>query len=226
MFNSQRSFGQNLVTAAIWAGVALSLWYWTQAWLSSGRGPAVPPTAVLAVLPASNPAALARLLGAPPAAVAGPGPGPAERFVLLGVVAGVTGQGAALIAVDGQPAAPYAVGQEIAPGYLLQAVGPHEAMLADGPRTPVRAVLYVPEPGITSPAKTTGALASAPVPAARPYVAPSAPPAEGPPTTALEGAAAAEPIPNTAPSPRGDSRRQAPPPSRRPQEQSPDFLSR
>ena len=34
-----------------------------------------------------------------------------RRFVLLGVVAGASGQGAALLAVDGQPAIAYATGQ-------------------------------------------------------------------------------------------------------------------
>lgn len=53
----------------------------------------------------------------------------ASRFVLLGVVAGRSHRGAALIAVDGQAARPYRVGAEVVPGYRLAAVAPRRATL-------------------------------------------------------------------------------------------------
>ena len=56
---------------------------------------------------------------------------PAERqWNLLGVVAGVSGQGSALIAVDGQPPKAYLPGQTVAPGWVLHSVGQKQARLA------------------------------------------------------------------------------------------------
>lgn len=144
MINLQNAIGYRLATVIVWAGVAVSGWYWTQVGLSA-RVRAVVDVAPPVMLPeVTHFAELARLLGAAPLVAAGPGPGPAERFSLSGVIATLVGQGAALISVDGKPARPFAVGSQIAPGYVLVGVGPREAMLADGPRSPVRAVLSLP----------------------------------------------------------------------------------
>ncbi|HQQ71886.1 MAG TPA: type II secretion system protein N, partial [Alicycliphilus sp.] len=73
--------------------------------------------------------ALARLLGAQ-AVSAAAAPAAASRFVLLGVLAGTqSGDGAALIAVDGKPPKHYRVGAAIEPGLVLQSLGRREARL-------------------------------------------------------------------------------------------------
>jgi general secretion pathway protein C len=57
-------------------------------------------------------------------------------FVLSGVVALNSGQGAALIAVDAQAPKAFKVGQTVAEGWVLQSLGPRQAHLAasvDGP---------------------------------------------------------------------------------------------
>ena len=124
----------------------------------------------------SNPVALARLLGATPPAEAGPGPAPADRFVLSGVIASSVGQGAALISVDGKPARAFAVGSELAPGYVLVAVASREAMLGEGLNAPVRAVLSLP---LQRPAESSAAPLSAASSAVNLATTPAATPSAG-----------------------------------------------
>ena len=77
----------------------------------------------------ADPQALARLLGAQAVSAAAE-PAAASRFVLLGVLAGTqSGDGAALIAVDGKPPRHYRVGAAIEPGLVLQSLGRREARL-------------------------------------------------------------------------------------------------
>jgi general secretion pathway protein C len=52
-----------------------------------------------------------------------------SRFQLLGVVAGASGQGSALIALDGQPPRAFRVGQTVTDGVVLQSLGPKQAQL-------------------------------------------------------------------------------------------------
>ena len=52
-----------------------------------------------------------------------------SRFQLWGVVAGASGQGSALIAVDGQPPRAFRVGQTVTDGVFLQSLGPKQAQL-------------------------------------------------------------------------------------------------
>ena len=52
-----------------------------------------------------------------------------SRFQLWGVVAGASGQGSALIAVDGQPPRAFRVGQTVADGVVLQSLGRMQAQL-------------------------------------------------------------------------------------------------
>ncbi len=52
-----------------------------------------------------------------------------SRFQLWGVVAGASGQGSALIAVDGQPPRAFRVGQTVTEGVVLQGLGPKQAQL-------------------------------------------------------------------------------------------------
>ena len=95
--------------------------------------PVVSPEAsnkVLAQALASQSVAVA--LGAPkPASQDKNTPGTtAHQWHLLGVVAGASGQGSALIAVDGQAAKAFLPGQQVAPGWVLHSVERRLARLA------------------------------------------------------------------------------------------------
>ncbi len=135
-----------LVTCLLWALAAASAVYWGLRVGDSTQAVILP----IATSPAftgdasARQVGMARLLGAQPMAPAAEGPGPAERFALLGVISSLAGQGAALISVDGRPARPFVVGAQIAPGYLLKAVGPREATLAENLLTPARLILSLP----------------------------------------------------------------------------------
>lgn len=190
MIKLKNSTGWRIATAVVWAGVAISGWYWAQAGLPPKTANVEAPVAAAPAL-ASSPAQLARLLGAPPTVAAGPGPGPADRFSLVGVIAGSAGEGAALISVDGKPALPFAVGAQIAPGYVLVKVGPREAGVSDGTDAQASVILSLPE-------KPAGASASLPAMRASP-----------PAVSVPEQATVTEPLP------RADSRRQGPASMRR-----------
>lgn len=66
------------------------------------------------------------------------------RYQLLGVVAGASGQGSALIAIDGQPPKPYRVGQVVSEGIFLQSLGSREARLGAGLDGPSQINLSLP----------------------------------------------------------------------------------
>ncbi|MFT4240981.1 MAG: type II secretion system protein N, partial [Acidovorax sp.] len=90
--------------------------------------------------------ALARLLGAEPAA---PGvavaPSASSRFQLVGVLSGRhSGGGAALIAVDGKPARPFRVGAVVDQGLVLQSLGPRQAQLGAALGGPAALSLEMP----------------------------------------------------------------------------------
>lgn len=138
--NSQSRWGSRAVTFVMAALAAASGVYWLLQW----PGAAVSPAAtVLAPTPVPNdPAALAGLLGGasaamPAAAVANA----ASRFVLAGVVAGASHGGAALIAIDGKAAKPYAVGSRVDDGLVLQSVASRRAVLAVSPDGPAAMTL-------------------------------------------------------------------------------------
>ena len=133
----------HLLTVIVWAAVFGSGWYWVQTGFEAGvqTNAAIAPAAVPAGI--YNPTSLTRVLGTGSASPA-PVSNSVRNFVLSGVIANSTGRGAALISVDGKPAAPFAVGTQLAPGYVLVAVAPRQAMLADGPGAPVLVTLNIP----------------------------------------------------------------------------------
>jgi len=121
-------------TFALWALVAGSAVYWGLKLTARPGGPVAAPLAVRTPA-AADPAAVAQLLGASPAAAA-PSPSLASRFALVGVVANRSHSGAALIAVDGKPAKPFRVGASVDENLVLQSVEGRRATLAasaDGP---------------------------------------------------------------------------------------------
>lgn len=191
--------GWRAATAVVWAGVVVSGWYWTQVGLATAGRPMIDAPSVLGAPEILRPLELARLLGAAAPVASGPGPGPADRFILSGVIASLVGKGAALISVDGKPARPFEVGAELAPGYVLVSVAQREAMLAEGLFAPVRAVLALPLPREgESPLMPSAVAAAVPV---TPGISSAA--TTGP--SVAPGASAPAPPPVPA---RADSRRQ------------------
>jgi len=161
---------------------AASAAYWGSRIAGPGTTVAVPqaPRPAFAV----DAALLARSLGALPAAASANAgaaePGAAQRFSLLGVIASLTGNGAALISVDGEPARPLSVGAQVAPGYTLKAVGRREALLVDSASVPAQIKLSLPSLEDFTDSEQPPAAAAVAVPA-RPAVIAPAPSAANPP---------------------------------------------
>lgn len=132
-------------TFLVWALVAGSAAYWGLK--MSARSAAAPIARPITRAPAAaDPVAVARLMGASPAAAGTPAaPSLASRFALIGVVANASHQGAALISVDGKPAKPYRVGASIEEGLVLQSVASRRAVLATNPDGPPAVTLELPQ---------------------------------------------------------------------------------
>ena len=119
-----------LSTALLWCALAASVAFWVLHF----------PRESTTVLPAVNTAApvaaidtaqVARALGQKQAVAEVPAD--SNRFQLLGVIASGSGQGSALIAIDGQPPKAWRVGQALQEGVYLQKLAPREAWLGDSP---------------------------------------------------------------------------------------------
>ena len=144
--NKTRPWGLWLLTLALWSAAGASVAYWGLQLSQSSR--VAPPASDGAGQPAqADVAAMARLLGAqaapaPQAAAAAPGD---ASLQLLGVLAGTdSGAGAALLAVDGQPAKPYRVGAQVRPGLVLQSLQRRQARLGADMQVPASVVLDMP----------------------------------------------------------------------------------
>ena len=92
---------------------------------------------------------VAAALGAPKAAEgqsgANAGASSEHQWTLLGVVAGASGRGSALLAVDGQPPKAYLPGQTVAPGWVLHSVGHRLARLAPSQQSTPTVILELPK---------------------------------------------------------------------------------
>jgi general secretion pathway protein C len=92
---------------------------------------------------------VAAALGAPKAAEGQPaanaGASSEHQWTLLGVVAGASGRGSALLAVDGQPPKAYLPGQTVAPGWVLHSVGHRLARLAPSQQSTPTVILELPK---------------------------------------------------------------------------------
>ena len=140
-----------VLAGVLWLAAGLSAGYW--ALQAVGQGPVTPLVASAAPTQAPETSAVARALGAMPAAsVAAPGVPPvvdaASRYRLIGVVASGTDRGAALISVDGQAPKPYRVGALIEGGLVLKSLGARQARLAPatGAGNPIDLALPAPNP--------------------------------------------------------------------------------
>jgi general secretion pathway protein C len=108
-------------------------------WGLKGWGPMLPSTAPTVLLAQATPAdeqAVARALGGAQVSAAPASDAQAtdaiSRFALVGVLAGRSHKGAALISVDGQEAKPVRVGGLVDEGVTLQSVTGRRAVLSSG----------------------------------------------------------------------------------------------
>ncbi len=134
------------VTFVLGFAAAASAVFWGLRLGGPESGPPGAATAATAPSAAADPAAVARFLGGGPAAVAAPAPALASRLVLVGVVAGArSGEGAAVIAVDGKPARPFRVGAAVDEGLVLQSVQGRRALVGPAQGAPAL-TLELPAP--------------------------------------------------------------------------------
>ncbi len=143
-----------MLTALSWALAAAGMVYWGLK-LSTAPGPveAAGPAAAPQAQAPSDAAAIARLLGGgaiPPSNAASlPATG---RFILSGVVMGSRSAGIALLAVDGKPPRPFAVGSQVADGLVLQSVARRSASLGVSRDSPEQIVVdFAPQRGKKTP---------------------------------------------------------------------------
>lgn len=143
--NTDNPWGMRLTTLALWLLAAASAVYWGLRLSTPVGGLTVP--AVFASPPAPDVQAMARLLGGVVAvSPAAPVASIASRFALVGVLAGrQSGGGAALIAVDGQPAKPFRVGATVDAGLVLQSLGPRQVQLGASRGGPAALTLQIPQ---------------------------------------------------------------------------------
>ena len=151
--NDNGAMPARLSAFVIWALVAAGLMFWGyRLW---ARPMAVPANLQVVSESAGARGDLTRLLGAAPVAVSG-APTPvveSNRFRLLGVLAPLPANGAAkpstagvaLIAVDGKPARPYAVGARLEGEMVLQSISRRAASIGPAQGAP-SVVLELPPP--------------------------------------------------------------------------------
>jgi general secretion pathway protein C len=184
-------------TFLIWLLAAASAVYWA---LQFVQGPTSPISAAVAAPAPSGSAvdaqALAKGLGggnvtprdtSPDAA---PSAFQATRFVLTGVVVNrnASGQGVALIAVDGKPPRPYRVGTPLADGIVLHSVSAGKALLSASQDAAPGLTLELPQLTsavagtaiVSRPAISPQAIPVAPAPSASPAANPMAGPGTRP----------------------------------------------
>ena len=131
-----------LLTVLVWALVAASAVFWGVG-LTQPTTPWVAPALAQRAAQAIDTAAISRLLGAPPL-LAPKAHEPAIDLVLTGVVAARSGQGAALISVQGRPPRPFQVGQAVSEGLVLQSVQGRRALLGARLHGPATLTLELP----------------------------------------------------------------------------------
>jgi general secretion pathway protein C len=139
MLSSRDSFAVNvglpsLVTGLLWCVVALSAGYWFLHFPIKSAHQAAPVNVTTGVPVVQEPVLLQRALGA--TAVGSANVPEVGRLQLLGVIADASGQGSALISLDGQAPKAYRVGQTVSEGLVLQKLSPRRAQLGatlDGP---------------------------------------------------------------------------------------------
>jgi general secretion pathway protein C len=144
--DAYRLWSPRIVTFIVSVLAAASATYWG---LNVGGTdtPSSAPTAVLAQASPPSAQAVARALGgglSAPVASQTQAPPAASRYALVGVLAGRSRAGAALISVDGQEAKPVRVGNPVDDGVVLESVTTRSAVLTSGTGTPTKFTLELP----------------------------------------------------------------------------------
>jgi general secretion pathway protein C len=116
-----------LLSALAWAAAASSVVYWVLLLSAPKTLPVMGLSSPPAVQSQSTPS-VAKALGGAAAVPQAPVQNSAQ-YKLLGVIASGTGQGSALIAVDGQPPKAFRVGQDVNEGLKLVSLTPRQARL-------------------------------------------------------------------------------------------------
>jgi general secretion pathway protein C len=167
-----------LAAGLLWLFAAGSATYWGLRWWGQGSVQALPglPVAERGVDTRQVAAGLGWRPGVAAAAPAGPVASTEGRFKLLGVVTGQRGrQGAALIAVAGQPPKPYRLGMVVGDGLVVVSLGARSAGLGPAQGQPATLTLELPALATTAPGGPAGPQPMAPVPS----VLPPGPPPPG-----------------------------------------------
>jgi general secretion pathway protein C len=145
--NSQSRQLSHFVTFAVWALVAACLVFWALKWAGSSQGPDLSSSGQVSALgPMSpgDPSVIAKLLGATRAAAPAAQAVAPTKIILMGVLAGASSQGAALIAVGDKPAKPFRVGAQVDEGLILLAVEARRALLGPEAGSPPALTLELP----------------------------------------------------------------------------------
>ena len=132
------------VAGALWLAAGLGAGYWML--LAAGRSPVTPMSVEAPPAVEVDTTSVARVLGAVPEAAQSP-VAPVvtgTQYNLSGVVAANAPDGAALIAVNGQPPRPYRVGASIEGGLVLQSVSRRGARLGASVTGPATVELTLP----------------------------------------------------------------------------------
>ena len=143
--DAYRLWSARIVTFVIAALAAASAVYWgLKAW--GPDTPSTTPTVMLTQPPGISSQAVARALGGGQvSAQVTPDAAPApSRYALVGVVAGRSQAGAALISVDGQEARPVRVGSLVDDDIMLKSVSARSAVLSSATENSAKFTLELP----------------------------------------------------------------------------------
>lgn len=129
------------VTGLVWGAATLSLgfWFWCFPVASEFSAPEV-----MIGTPEASPAqtgSLSRMLGAEVMELP---ESETDRLQLVGVISGLSGQGSALITLDGQAPKPYLVGQTVGDKLVLQSLEARKAHLGTRVNGPKLRTLQLP----------------------------------------------------------------------------------
>ena len=130
-------------TLLVWAAAAAVVAYWALQFAGVSGPASSAPTVARSALTEPAVSDVQKALGAASSAVVAQADAP-SRWVLSGVVALHSGQGAALIAVDGQVPKAFKVGQTVAEGWVLQSLAPRQARLGASREGPTLTTLEMP----------------------------------------------------------------------------------
>lgn len=134
------------VTGLLWCAAAASAAWWFLQFpqgADAGSAPVARQAPGHAQASAQTGSPVGRALGAVVASAAEAAP-QASRFQLMGVIASGSGQGSALIGVDGEPPKAYRAGQAVAEGVVLQSLTARQARLGSGTQGPALFTLSLP----------------------------------------------------------------------------------